>query len=346
MFSKNLRFYRLKEGVSKKELAQRSGLSPQAITNYEMAKRRPDIATIRKIAQVLNRSIVDFLYEWDQNLHFQHGSFRRNCSLPKSQQDFVRESVEEYFSRFFCIVEILGGEVLPPSPACHTLELSPSDEENAQSLRRNLRLSEEGPVANLIELLENKGILVYLHDGDRNFSGLSGTVNGRPYVVLNKNMHAERMRSTLVHELAHLMFVWPSDMPDKEQEQKATAISGAFLFPAADVKRELGLQRKGISKDMESVCQEYGISMLLLAKRACICGVISVSAERSFYIQASSWGWKKKEPERIEREDATLFRQLVFRAVSEDEISATKGAELLHMPISIIIQSCHFSSVE
>ena len=44
----------------------------------------------------------------------------------------------------------------------------------------------------------------------------------------------------------------------------------------------------------------------------------------------------------MEREEATLFRQLVFRAVSEDEISVSKGAELLRMPVSVLIRSCHF----
>lgn len=315
MFSKNLRYYRLREGISKKELAHRAGLSPQAISNYENDKRRPDIAIIRKIAQALNRSIADFLYERDQSLLFQHGSFRRNSFLTKAQQDLVREAVEEYFSRFFSIVEVLGGEVLPPTPVCHTLEFSLSDEENARHLRQCLRLSEEGPVGNLIQLLENKGILVYLHDGDRQFSCLGGTINGRPYVVLNKNMHAERMRSTLVQKLVDLMFVWPSDMPDKEQERRATAISGAFLFPKDDVRRELGLHRKGIGKDMEAVCQEYGISKLLLARRARICGVISVSAERAFCTHASSWGWKTNEPERMSEKKLRFFVSL-FSALS------------------------------
>lgn len=48
----------------------------------------------------------------------------------------------------------------------------------------------------------------------------------------------------------------------------------------------------------------------------------------------------------MEREEATLFRQLVFRAVSEDEISVSKDAELLRMPVSVLIRSCHFPFVE
>ena len=48
---------------------------------------------------------------------------------------------------------------------------------------------------------------------------------------------------------------------DEEIEKMATAISCAFLFPETDAKRELGLRRTKVSKDMTLICREYGISM-------------------------------------------------------------------------------------
>lgn len=57
--------------------------------------------------------------------------------------------------------------------------------------------------------------------------------------------------------------------------KKATAISGAFLFPETDAKRELGLRRTKVSKDMTLICREYGISMYLLVKEAALCGIIT-----------------------------------------------------------------------
>ena len=69
-------------------------------------------------------------------------------------------------------------------------------------------------------------------------------------------MTPERNRSTIVHELAHLMFVWPESMDDKEIEKMATAIGGAFLFPESDTKRELGIRRSAITKDMVLVAVE------------------------------------------------------------------------------------------
>ena len=109
-------------------------------------------------------------------------------------------------------------------------------------------------------------------------------------------MSPERIRSTIAHEMAHFIFIWPEHMGEKEVESMATAISGAFLFSEADAKRELGIRRTKISKDMTLICREYGISMYLLVKRAALCGIITSSVEKDFYIKAGQAGWKKNKP--------------------------------------------------
>ena len=64
----------------------------------------------------------------------------------------------------------------------------------------------------LITILENKGILVYLCQIDSSkFSGMNGFVNDRPYIMINSSMSPERIRSTIAHELAHLVFDWPEE---------------------------------------------------------------------------------------------------------------------------------------
>ena len=51
------------------------------------------------------------------------------------------------------------------------------------------------------------------------FSGMNGLVNERPYIVFNKNMSPERIRSTIAHEMAHFIFQWPDEMEDNEIEK-------------------------------------------------------------------------------------------------------------------------------
>ncbi|MCF0115255.1 MAG: ImmA/IrrE family metallo-endopeptidase [Erysipelotrichaceae bacterium] len=347
MFSKNLKYYRLKKNLTRRELASLSGITPMAITHYENGERNPTMDIIKKLAEVLEIRVIDFLMIRNANLVFKHAEFRKSRDLTLLEQEYIRESVEEYFSRFFTTVEILGGEVLPECPQCHCLKLTLDDEMNAIKLREHLRFAVNGPIGNLIETLENIGILVYMVDIDNpSFSGMNGFVDERPYIAINKAMSDERIRSTIAHELAHLMFDW-SDYADKDEqsiESTVTAIAGAFLFSSNDAKRELGIHRKSITKDMLLVCREYGISMMLLVKRAKIIGIINQSAEKEFYSKVSQAGWKKNEPSRIKcPETPMLFEQLVYRAVSEEEISIQKGAELLKVSYADIEEHCCFN---
>lgn len=344
MFSRNLKYYRLKKNLSKKELASLCNVTPMTITYYESGERKPSMETMKQLASSLGVKVSDFLAVRNENLVFCHGEFRKNSSLTQEQQEFVRESVEEYFSRFYSAIELLGGEVLPQFPACHALQLTNNAETDAAALRKHLNLSSDGPIDDLIGILENKGILVFCLklDNDK-FSGMNGFVDGRPYIVINEGMTAERNRSTIVHELAHLMFVWPENMADKDIENHATAIGGAFLFPESDALRELGIHRSRISKDMLLVCKEYGVSMALLVKRAQLANIISNSLYTDYNIQASKAGWRKNEPSRIAREKPRLFEQLVYRAVNEQEISVQRGAELLHVPYHQVVEHCFFS---
>ena len=146
MFSKNLKYYRLKKGLTKKALADKANVSPMAITNYESGKRKPDMDTLKSLAEALEGRVSDFLVMRSETIKFSHGEFRKNLTLSQSQQEFVRESVEEYFDRFMTAVDILGGEVLPDAPSCHVLELSADDEGNAALLREHLGFSKDGPI--------------------------------------------------------------------------------------------------------------------------------------------------------------------------------------------------------
>jgi Zn-dependent peptidase ImmA (M78 family)/DNA-binding XRE family transcriptional regulator len=338
MFSRNLKYYRLKNKMSKTDLADKVGVSTMAISYYEKGERRPDMKTIRALADALGVRKNDFLRRWNDSLVFTHGEFRKNYRLTMGQQEYIRESVEEYFSRFFEVLEILGGEVIPNAPITGSLVLTDDLEENARALRRFLRISESGPIGGLIELLENQGFLVLRLDIDNDgFSGMNGTVNGRPYIVLNKNMTPERTRTTIGHELAHIAFQWPEGMPEKDTEKKATAIAGALLFPKDDAIRELGIRRRAITTDMYMVCEEYGIAMSLLVVRARDCGIISEAVARGYFIRIGSL---KNEPPRISPEETSLFEQLVYRAVNEGEISIQKGAELLNSSFSNVAANC------
>ena len=348
MFEKNLKYYRLQKNMSKKELADALGITPMAITNYESGKRRPDIDQINRLAEALGVHVVDFLATRNTNLTFKHCEFRKKSRLTKSQQEYARESVEEYFSRFFDAVECLGGNPLPEPTKCYCLERTGDYEVDAVALRKHLGLPETGPVEEVIGLLENKGILVMELDIDNEqFSGMNGFVDEYPYVVINKNMTPERKRTTVIHELAHLFFIWGEAEDESDEEKEATAIAGAFLITKTDLFRELGQKKTALTKDLILVCEEYGISMYLLVTRANQVGIMSKTLATDFYIKANKANWRKNEPRRVKNpEQPLLFKQLVYRAVNEEGISIQRGAELLKIPCAEMEQYCGLMEVQ
>jgi len=329
VFGKNLKYLRLQKCMTKKYLAELAGITPMSITHYENNERTPDIQIIRRLMNALNVKLADLLTVRNDNHVYAHGEFRRNANLSIQAQEYVRESVEEYFDRFFTVIDILGNNALPAAPKCHTLTVSGDVENDAARLREYLGFAIEGPLLDLIGAMENKGVMIYLCDFDLDkFSGMNGFVDDRPFVILNSRMTTERQRSTLVHELAHLFFNY-GEMNEGSIEKYATAISGAFLFPQDDARRELGLRRTSVTQDMVMVAKEYGISVLMLTKRAQVLKIISENVYKDFMIQASQHGWRKNEPSRITDERSELFEQLVIRAIGENEVSLQKGAELL-----------------
>lgn len=342
MFSKNLKYYRLKNNLTKRKLSEISGLTPMAITNYEAGTRTPDMEIIKKLASALGCKPTDFLRSRNSNLIFIHAEFRKNSTFGKERQEYIRESVEEYFDRFFTVVEFLGGDVIPDSSAYKKIPITDDYETNAKNLRKELGIALSGPIGKITVLLENKGfLLLELDIADDSFSGMNGSVNDCPYIVINKNMTDQRKRTTIIHELAHLMFAWDRNADEKEIEKEATKIAGAFLIPYNDVIRELGPHRKSVSFDMVATCNEYGVSMQQLVKRAVQCNIITESAEVSFYKFLNSNGLRKKEFASFEKEEPQLFKQLVFRAVTQQEISIQKGAELLNESYKYVEDGCY-----
>lgn len=323
MFGKNLKYFRSKKFLSQRQLAKLCNLSPMTISYYESGERLPNsIEIIENLAKALEIKVSDFLITRNNELKIIHGEFRKNDDLTKEKENHIKEIVEEYLERIYTTMSIIGGEILPKPIICKSLDISDDFEIDANKLRQHLNFSLEGPVYNLIGILENKGILICLVDiDDNNFSGINGFVNDRPYIAINKHMPEERRRSTIVHELVHLMF-----STNKIKEKKIEAIMGAFLIPKEDVIRELGIKRQAITKDMCLICKEYGITMALLVMRAYQCKIITNKIKCDYFDMPKFTNLKYSE-----LENSTLLEQLVCRAVNEHEISIQRGAELLRI---------------
>jgi transcriptional regulator with XRE-family HTH domain len=338
MIGKNIKYYRLMRGMSQEALAQQIGLNKMAVSNYEMGKRTPDLATIRKIADALQVTIGKLTVNYSKELVIKHGAFRKHSRITKAAQELILGYMDRYLARLFDVVSFFGDAALAPSPQIEPV--SAADYESAgQHLRQILELPASGPIGNITDILENKGYIICpVSIKERQFSGNSGTVNGRPYIAVNTTMPAERQRFTLIHELAHLVFTF-SDGQD--EERMVDGISGAFLLPESDVIRKLGPKRSDIRGELRYIQYEYNVSMASVVMRAYQTGVIGKSTCESTQKWMSAQGYRKDEKSGIQPEESHLLERLTMRAVAEEEITVSKAAELLERSVTEVRELCY-----
>lgn len=54
-------YYREKAGMSQRELADRAGVSPGAIGQYETNRKTPRVETLRRLAEALHVSVAELI---------------------------------------------------------------------------------------------------------------------------------------------------------------------------------------------------------------------------------------------------------------------------------------------
>ncbi|MDX1919926.1 MAG: ImmA/IrrE family metallo-endopeptidase, partial [Candidatus Caenarcaniphilales bacterium] len=128
-----------------------------------------------------------------------------------------------------------------------------------------------GPIKNLTNLLESKGLIIFPLDGAADeYDGFSfWTSSGHPLVFINVNMPADRYRFTLAHELGHLVMHSKGGL---DIENQANLFALHFLVPDQDIKHQLRNINFSSLKDLK---RTWGVSIQALGYKAKHLGFIN-----------------------------------------------------------------------
>ena len=335
MFGKNLKFYRLRSGLTQQELAERVGVGAMAISNYENGKRQPKYQTVIDLADKLGVAIGSLLSDLPDNEELVPGNFR-DSGMTETEISYVEEYITRSVQAYLVVNEWLGlacANNNPPIKKNVSADFNPDFE--AHNIRQTLGLASQGPIGNIVSVIENFGVFVVeVEDVGCGFSGCAtcGTKSGLNVLAINKNMSPVRKRFTLIHEFIHTLY--------DVDENAVNDIAGRVLLPTDDLKRELGYKRNNISyADISFIHDEYGVSAACIAYRAYQEGIIS----RDQYYNVKDFVIGSQ---RIPDEQPTRLKQLVCRAVNEEEIGVSKAAELLGVSYSQAEDICYGEAAE
>ncbi len=329
-----LKMARARAGLSLRNLAELVEVSPMAISKYERGMAVPGSAILVKMAKVLGVK-PEFFFR-PTKVMLSQPSFRKKKSLSAKSKKMILGEVQDWLERYMEVESILFEK---PStfqmPKCFSNLISSFEdvEKVAEELRQEWGLG-NGPIENLSEVLEERGLKVGLVDGQEGFDALTLRFDNEwPVIVIKRELPGDRRRFNLAHELGHMLKV---EEP-VGAEKAAHRFAGAFLVPAEAARRELGSRRSRLNLlELHLLKHKYGMSMQAWIYRAKDLGIINEYVYANLFRTFRQRGWHKKEwgEPLLSPEEPERMKRLVMKALAENLITRSRASELLGRPLA------------
>ncbi len=339
MFGERLKRARAALGLSMKKLAEQSGVSANMIKKYEHGESMPSSGILINLAKALDVSSSYFFKQ--EQVRIPEFNYRKRSRTSQKVLNKIKSAVLDNVESWFELKNIWPNFPIPTFIDIPTLssqiDTMVQAEEAAERVREYWQLG-NGPIADLIDVLENQGILVITIGDDEidDFDGLQANLDQQPILVCKGYVDGARQRFTLAHELGHLL-LGDRISENMDEEKVCHRFAGALLVPAEKMKQYLGQSRRKLEVgELYLIKQEFGISMQACLFRARDLQILSSHACKSMFIEFGKRGWRKQEPgAAVAPEKTTQFKRLVLRALGEGIIGESKAAELLNTPLVV-----------
>ena len=341
ILSVNIKSARKLRALSQQKLADEVEVSKQMISKYEKGQSVPSSSVLIKLAKSLKLS-MDYFFT-SPAVEFGEINFRKKSRLSVKRLDSIKEEVKLKLSNYLEIENILQIDNIFDSATQKRKVNTVEDIENVvQSIREDWEIGID-PIHNITQILEDQKIKVIEIAEEKNLiDGMATLIDGKyAVIVVNENFGIERKRFTLLHELGHLILDLP-DCDNKEEENYCNRFASEFLFPKSAVLKEFGDKiRRVSSQELIEAQIKYGISIQAITYRLVEVGIMTKSRQQQFYKQISFNPELKKiiNKERFETSEFShRYIQLVYRAFSQELISASKTASMLNRNVNEVLK--------
>lgn len=287
---------RIIAGFTRRELAERLGVSGAALGQYESGAMKPRERLVSDLAEILGVPVQFFAVGRPLIQLDPHTIWFANT---RSSRAKARSYSAVYAEQLWELTYALGKRVRLPQADLPIVPPGSTPEQAAHLVRKAWGLS--GPVRNLVALAETHGIVVNLaREGDDLVSeagSFSTPAEGRPVVVISPQRYTSvyRLRYACAQQLGHLL-LHPSPSPgDKAQEDEATRFAVELLTPRHEISPLLPSTIKFAA--LERMSTEWRVSVRYLVRRMGQLGFASDAAVRTAYHRLDAvLGLRRVEP--------------------------------------------------
>jgi Zn-dependent peptidase ImmA (M78 family) len=307
---------------------------------YESGAKVPSAATLASLSLALSFPVEFFARDGRRVSGIDQGKAWYRSLRSTKQLD--RDRAEAHAFLVSEIAETMQRHVRMPNvdipEDLHVSESADREtiERRAVQLRRRWNIP-DGPIANMVRLLEAHGVIVTRGQmGCEQVSAFSRWFRKGPVVVLQADqLNMDRVRFDAAHELGHLLLHAEAEPANRILERQADRFAASFLLPAHliydHLPTRLNWDKFGTLK------QTWGVSVAALLYRAKELGRITEATYRRAVMVLAKRGERKNEWEfplkGVER--ITLFPRAMDIMASKGYTVTTLAKEA-RLPSSIV----------
>lgn len=306
---KNLKRIRLLKNLSLKEAGNLLNMTATAISKYEKGEILPDSKKLIDFANAYNVKSIELIKVYNVP-KMKFNSFRKKKRLTGQNLELLEELIQDEVAKYIEIIEMNNidtDNIKLKKYSCNNLE---DAEKAANDFRNYIKISNKQPISDLINILENLGIIIIQIKNPDNrfddFDGLSEIVNNIPVIVLLDGIKdGARQRFTIANELGHLILNIKND--ELDEEKLCNRFASALLMPKEAIINEFGYSRRNINFfELTAFKNEFKVSYTAIIHRQKDLNVISEYLYKKLSIFLSQ-RIGKNDPKPIQPETSFQF---------------------------------------
>lgn len=324
-------------GLSGVNLAGIVSVSPSTISQYEGDDTKPTSEMLDKLAIALNVPKTFFLRPIPNSSPSRffyrslHSATKQARTRAESRSEWLRE-IALHFEAVFDLPPVNVPKFDVPDFHEITNEMI---ESWAGECRKAWNVG-DGPVPNMIRLLEKNGFIVgyFCLEADALDALSEWDGSARPFVILGTDKHScARSRFNAAHELGHCILhsgVERRHIQNVKEhstlERQAHRFASAFLLPEKEFTNEVVMP----SLDSFAAMKErWKVAVAAMVMRSRDLGLLREEQEQRLWVNLARRGWRKKEPldDSIPLEEPKLIRECIDMMLRSNFRSRAQIAE-------------------
>ena len=309
-FGQSIKLARESRGLSQTKLANSLNINQATLSRFEKGQMIITESIVKTLSEVLDYPVTFFEKDF-KNLGETTLFYRKRASMTIKDLSILESKISILSNSIDELIESVEIPILD-IPAIEPCKQN-TPEDIAYKIRNYFNMP-QGPVENIVSLIESKGVIVFFINADNmdKFDGLTLFTNNQvPVIWINNIMPNDRKRFSLAHELGHLvMHLRSNDISKSEndKENEANAFASEFLMPRIPCKQDffnLKYKDLGLQKMYWKVSKA---AIIFRAEKLCC---ISHETAKYLYITLGRNGERKKEEIDVDIDSPQIVKKMI-----------------------------------